>query len=306
MNNKLISLLNTLRLHSDNVYRARAFENAINEIQKIPYIINKSSLAQLQNEIKQKKVRHIGVGIITRIEEYCDTGTITEAEHINNEEKYIEELIKIKGVGPQLAREWITKKIYTMSDVKHALAQNKITLTSAQKYGILYYKSLNERIPCAEIKSYTNMLYAKLANLTLHFDVVGSYRRELLTSGDTDILIVPKNKSNIAKIKSIIQEEYFIEFLLQGDERITYLYEWNGKVRQCDILFAASNEYIAALVYFTGSREYCIMLRKQAKRLGYRLNQKGLYHNDVMFTLKTEQDLFKQLQLEYVLPKNRI
>jgi DNA polymerase/3'-5' exonuclease PolX len=303
MNDKLISLLNSLR-QTDNIYRARAFEIACNELSKLKYTISKKTLDQFHDDVKQKRIKHIGTGILSRIEEYCDTQTIEEAELLIHKATYLKQLMQIKGVGKQLANTWIAQHIYTLADVKRTYARNQITLTSAQQCGILYYKSLNERIPRDEVTGYTSYLRSCFDKLA-HFDVVGSYRRGLPTCGDVDILIVLRG-CKVADIIDSIQQQYFIEFISKGNERITYLYEWAGKVRQCDILISAKSEYVAALTYFTGSREFCIMLRNQARRLGYRLNQKGLYYNGVALLLKSEQELFKKLQLDYVQPENRI
>lgn len=78
------------------------------------------------------------------------------------------------------------------------------------------------------------------------------------------------------------------------------------KVRRCDIILTIPSEYIAALCYFTGSKWHNERLRGIAKSKGMRLNQTGLYNSDKQkIELKSEEDVYKELGLQYVHPEQR-
>ena len=50
-------------------------------------------------------------------------------------------------------------------------------------------------------------------------------------------------------------------------------------------------------------------MRGIAKRMGYKLNQKGLYYRDsteLVKKFKTEKDLFSILKMDYLEPKDRL
>jgi len=304
-NNDLIRLLTVLK-DSATEYRARAFDIAIIAIDALSYDINKNTIDRLKREITTKQIKGIGSGILQRIEEFVATGTIAEARDIIVEAETIAQFMKIKGVGKKIARDWFNRGLRHLADVKRAIGRREIEPTTAQKYGILYYYDLNESIPRREIDEYTTLLKEICADMVAKFDVVGSYRRGATNSGDVDILIVAKK--SIIDIENTIREkskEYFIDVISEGENSLTYLYKYAGKVRQCDILITDAVAYPAALLYFTGSKEHGIMLRKRAKTLNYTLNQYGLWRNEKRIAVKTEEDIYKKLGLKYVAPNLR-
>ena len=46
-------------------------------------------------------------------------------------------------------------------------------------------------------------------------------------------------------------------------------------------------------------------MRRKAKKLGYKLNEYGLYKNDDKIEIKSEKDIFKKLEMHYLKPKDR-
>jgi DNA polymerase (family 10) len=67
------------------------------------------------------------------------------------------------------------------------------------------------------------------------------------------------------------------------------------------------SSYGAALQYFTGSKLHNVALRDRAKRMGYKLNEYGLFRleDDKLVAAKTEQEIYHQLKLAYIEPELR-
>lgn len=306
MNKELISLFEILKNSTSNIYKARAFETAIRVIESLPYKLNDKTYAKFAS----KKIDGISTGILTRIEEYCKTNTIKEANSIMEKTNAMMVFTKIKGVGEVLAKSWVDKGILTLPDLKRAIARREVELTATQKYGLLYYSDLNERIPRDEITKYTGDLWRDLCDFCPNlrkFDVVGSYRRGLPSSGDVDILILSNAKNIMKQIKTLIKNrDDTIAIISSGEHNITYLCTFGGKVRQCDILLTTSDNYIPALIYFTGSKNHCIYLRRAAKQQGYILNQYYLKKGNKIIALNTEEELYNILGLKYVKPIDRL
>lgn len=79
------------------------------------------------------------------------------------------------------------------------------------------------------------------------------------------------------------------------------------KVYKIDAFRTNTADKIPMLLYSTGSKEFNVMMRGKAKKLGYLLNQKGLFKDGkIVPDLKTELDYFKILDLEYKEPKMRL
>lgn len=81
-------------------------------------------------------------------------------------------------------------------------------------------------------------------------------------------------------------------------------------VRRIDIRYIPYDSYYTALLYFTGSGPFNQKMRKLAEQLGYLLNEYGLYKlvNDKKkrIKIKSEEDVFKVLGMEYLDPSKRI
>ena len=138
-----------------------------------------------------------------------------------------------------------------------------------------------------------------LNELSLPFKhvVCGSYRREKDTISDIDILIldtdVEKVKEHMSKIG--------VEFVNSGDKQFDVIYK--------DVLinFRSTFEegWGAGMLYLTGSGKFGVLIRGLAKKKSFKLNQYGLFKGEELIASKTEEDIFKALELIYVEPKYR-
>jgi DNA polymerase (family 10) len=75
---------------------------------------------------------------------------------------------------------------------------------------------------------------------------------------------------------------------------------------QVDVRIFGEEEYGAALVYFTGSKDHNIALRNLAIESGYKLNEYGLFdQNGSRLAGKTEDGVYEKLGLRYIPPELR-
>ena len=72
-----------------------------------------------------------------------------------------------------------------------------------------------------------------------------------------------------------------------------------------DIRFLPEESYGAALLYFTGSKDFNVMMRKKAIDKGYLLNEYALFENGEYIAVATEKEVFDKLEMKPVEPKNR-
>ena len=76
--------------------------------------------------------------------------------------------------------------------------------------------------------------------------------------------------------------------------------------RRIDIRFIPHDAYYPALLYFTGSAELNVKMRKIAKTMKLKLSEYGLSKEDgTRLPISTEHDFFKILKIEYLEPKFR-
>ena len=80
--------------------------------------------------------------------------------------------------------------------------------------------------------------------------------------------------------------------------------------RRLDILIEDPSYYYFALLYFTGSYSFNIYMRRIALQKKLSLSEYGFKDKNNKFidtsdVIKSEKDIFKYLEIPYVLPENR-
>ena len=157
------------------------------------------------------------------------------------------------------------------------------------------------------------------------FEVCGSYRRERQTSGDIDVLLsklgTKDNNTDttnhleifINKLKEPIKTNGYKALLVDDitDKNFETKYMGFAKykenpVRRIDVRYIAYESYYSALLYFTGSADLNKKMRVIAKKMDLKLSEYGLFKSDgTKLKIKSEEDYFKHLGMDYIEPKFR-
>jgi DNA polymerase (family X) len=133
-------------------------------------------------------------------------------------------------------------------------------------------------------------------------EIAGSYRRKNETVGDLDILVLGEKSAAEAE-KNLFKAFQDTTMLANGETKISFMIFPENL--QVDIRFVPPDSYGAALLYFTGSKDFNVMMRKVAIGKGYLLNEYGLFENGEYIAGKTEKEVFQRLDLPVVPPKKR-
>lgn len=286
-------------------FKSRAYQQAQETIMTYPGDIY--TVEQL------KGLKGIGKTIDAKLEEFAKTGTLRllEKERANP----LNVLTRIYGVGPKKAKELMEKGIKSLADLN---AQPEL-LNETQKTGLKYFEAIETRIPRSEIDEYLQVFNKVFVTSTppgSSFEIVGSYRRGALNSGDID-LIITNQANNPAAFTSfldqLIKDKLVIEVLTRGKTKSLTIAQLPGKIpRRVDFLYTPPTEYAFALLYFTGSKIFNTVQRQRALTLGYTLNEHGLNHMvsgkkgaPVEAVFPTEQAIFTYLGMKYKEPKER-
>jgi DNA polymerase/3'-5' exonuclease PolX len=118
--------------------------------------------------------------------------------------------------------------------------------------------------------------------------------------------MITSNKHNIIEeFKKKIQSLFNTHVYSQGNDRISMIIV-SDITFKIDAFRTCPLEEIPMLLYSTGSKEFNIHMRSVAKKMGYTLNQKGLFKNgDIVPNLKSEEDYFNFLNIKFLLPEYR-
>lgn len=295
-----------------NLFRLRSIENSIKNIKKF----NKD--LSIQENLKDfSTIKGIGKGTIDRIKEINKNGFLKEIIIDNTNIKNFYELTSVIGIGNKLALKLISDyNIKSVKELKEAIKNNKIKVSRIMSLGLKYYGKFKEHIPRAEVKLHSKFLkkIAKSIDKNLIIKVCGSYRRRLPFSNDIDCVLTYKTDKPTSKHKN------YLELLINKLKETNYIQDeittsYNNKflgfckllkyVRRIDIVYIPYTSYPTALFYFTGNRIFNQKFRKYAKDKGYKLNEHGLYKNNKKVLIKTEKDIFNELNLKFIKPIDR-
>lgn len=270
-----------------------------------------------------KNIKGIGEKIGKKIKEILETGQLASA--VKAMELYpiaaLDALQNIYGVGPAKAKELVNAGITSIPQLREEVKKNPKLLNDKQKIGLEYYEDLLERIPRKEMEEHQEILeFLRPPAMKIYtMDIVGSFRRQALTSGDIDALIrMPKavTQQEAATtlgdyVQALQETEYIEQILALGEHKCMAISRLpSGKARRLDLLMTPDDEYAYALLYFTGSDRFNVAFRQHALQMGYTLNEHTLtaIRPDVRPVpyMPTEKSIFQFLRLRYVEPQDRI
>ena len=286
--------------------RARAYQKAQEAIMAYPN--------EIQNVNEIAKLKGVGKTIMAKLEEFKKTGKIQALEKEKADPIHV--FTNIYGVGPKKAKQLLNDGITTLDQLKK---KQDDVLTETQKMGLKYYDDLEKRIPRSEIDSYQTIFNEVFNNLKFEnskMEIVGSYRRGNKNSGDIDVIITDsKNDKSILKkfVDALWQEDIIIYKLTDGSTKILVITKLPNKpARRVDFLYSPPSEFAFAILYFTGSKAFNVMMRHRALEKGYSLNEHGFYKmtdgkkgKKLDKEFNTEKDIFDFLDMKFKEPTER-
>jgi DNA polymerase/3'-5' exonuclease PolX len=296
-NEKIIKMLQHLITYYEEKgqYQAIVYKKAVNVIKKLPEITDVNDIPGGNG---------IGPGIKSKIDEILKTGNLSILEDQNLKIKVIEELCTIRSIGPKTAGKMYDAGIRSIKDLTN------YKLTAAQQLGLKYRIDLNKRVPreyITQFHEYIKSIIPKKWNT----DIVGSYRRGLETSGDIDLLIsadgpIPVDIDPL--ITKLRMNGYLVGSYSKTSRTMSGIIMLNGMACSLDIKSYTTDEKPFALLYFTGSGNFNVIMRTYALKHGFKLSDTSLIDEKTgtMISCKTEKSIFAALNLPYVKPVDRL
>ena len=296
-NKPVIKYLQDYHDKETNLFKQKAYKTAIKNLSGV----------KIESITDVIAIKGIGAKIKEKIQYVID----------NHEPEPIDEpLDKIYGIGPAKLKALHDLNIHTFQQLATTLQENPKILNEKQKIGFKYFNDIEQRIPYTEMEQHDKYLQSILLknNKIECISIVGSYRRRKPSSGDIDLLIKVKDKNDyVGILKQVVdtlqQDNYILEILACKDKKFMGIVKLGSVVRRLDMLISYPEEYPYSLLYFTGSKEHNVKMRNKALKMGYTLNEHRMEKTkaDVkdVPVLKTENDIFSFLEIEYVEPPLR-
>jgi DNA polymerase (family 10) len=294
-------------------FRAVAYENASRTIHGL-----KDDISVFATDVKSlDQLSGIGESIAEKIIEYLESGKIKTYEKLKKEvPESLLELMDITGFGPATVK--LLHQKFNINNKEELVAaieggQLKGLRGFGEKKienlmrGLKLYKAGQERMLLSTaLEMGTELLTAiKKIDGIIKAELAGSLRRRKETIGDIDIIACALKKDWKKVMNKVLKIGQVGRILASGETKVSFLLKQGHS--QVDIRLVNEDEYGAALLYFTGSKEHNVKLRSWAKTKGWKLNEYGVFDakTDKKLAGKTEAEIYEWFDMQYIPPELR-
>jgi len=314
-NKEIVEIFNNIatfmEMKDENFFKVRAYRKAAENIEALS-----EDISALRNEGRLSSLPGIGKALEEKIGEYLDGGRIRVYEELKREfPQSLLEVMNIPSVGPKTAKALYQKlKIKSVDELRKAAEDGKLTGLPGIKEktienilnGIKILKEGQERmnlgLATRTAESFLNAL-KKLPEVK-RISPAGSLRRMKETIRDIDILVDSTKPAKV--MDTFVKLPQVKEIINHGETKSSVLTQDNVQV---DLRVVDSHCYGAALLYFTGSKNFNVKLRQLAIKRKMKVSEYGIFSvkgkTEKFLAGKTEEEILKILDLPYVAPELR-
>ena len=296
-----------LEIKGDNPFRIRAYERAAQNIEGLT--------ENIENFVAQDRLGDIpGIGkdLAYKIKEFIKTGRLKVYQDLKRTiPAGLLDLLNIPSVGPKTAKLLYEKlRIGNIQDLENAINKNKLqgifgikekTVQNILK-GIELRKKRKERMTLAQAIEAADEFVAALKKLpgARKIAIAGSLRRQKETVRDIDLLVISDAPEKI--MDAFVKFPQVKEVLGKGKTKSSVRTKDDVQV---DCRVVEERSFGAALLYFSGAKNFNIKLRQLAIRKGLKINEYGVFRSNRFISGRTEEEIFKTLGIAYIEPELR-
>ena len=323
MDNKQIARIlretaSLLQIDGAIIGRYRSYEKAAELIDSLP-----ESVEQLvATPEKLTELPGIGDRMVEHLQEIVKTGDYALRKKLLK--KYPEtilQLLDLQSLGPKkVAFLWSKFKAGSVADVEKLAKEGKLRdlpgFGEKSEQNILkaveVFKKSSGRFLISRAEDAAIAIAAHIKKAGKGVESVtpaGSLRRGKETVGDLDLLVTlapghTKQKEVDAIAAHILKFPGIDQTLAHGENKVSFTLE-DGL--QVDVRLLEKENFGAALLYFTGSKEHNVALRGRANEMGLTLNEYQLatLGAEKHVAGRTEEEIYSKLKMEYVPPELR-
>ena len=319
----LSQMADLLEIQDANPFRVRAYRNAARFVDGYAKPMRKL----VEEESDLTDLPGIGREMARHIHELIETRGLSVLDELAEKiPRSLIDVIELPGVGPKKAKKlWKELGIETVDELEQRAEAGEVAALdgfgekSQQKIltGIEQFRQHRSRFKLVEADLLVQPLleYLRERPEVERLEVAGSYRRRVETVGDIDLLAIATDAE--AVMDRFTSYPKVTQIQMSGRTR--------GRVSlqsglEVDLRILTEPSYGAAMVYFTGSKEHNIKLRKRAIERGLRLSEYGVFREDgdggdeseekdpwagEQLAGRTEKEVYSTVELPWIEPELR-
>ncbi len=311
---RLKEALAAMEIKGANVFKIRAYQNAIMSIESIT-----NSVYDLWQNNQLDQIMGMGVSLKGHITQLFTAGKVDEFTALKKDlPAGMFALIGIKGVGAKTAFKLATafklnNAETAVEKVKQAAIEGKIRELAgfAEKKEADILKAIEQEkmnknvmprllLSQAEEISERILNYMKSDSSVEKIETLGSLRRRASTVGDLDIAIATNNPEAVIKHFLAFSE---IEEVTGGGDKKASVRLKNGV--QVDVRTSHLASFGSMEQYFTGSKQHNVLLRTHALEKGMSLSEYGIKVGGKLQEFANEETFYTKIGLDWIPPELR-
>ena len=305
-----LALLTRIKDGSAQSFRARAYDAAAKALEGLPHRVAGLSGGELL------RVSGIGKSSASYIREYVETGRVDRLDQLREEfPLQFRELVRVPGLGPKRAVMLRTAlgvdSVESLIVALEAEAVRQLPgfgpkteenlLRAIDRLG---WSGKDRRTPILAAMRLARRIVSEVRTLpgVQEAAYCGSLRRFRDTVADLDILVATPDPAPVTQ--RLVKMGWVRHVMVSGDTKTSML---THSGLQVDVRVVPMQQWGAALLYFTGSKEHNIRLRRLAIERGWVLSEYALYEAEGggIVAQETEDGIYEALGLPWIPPTIR-
>jgi DNA polymerase (family 10) len=297
-----------LEIDGANPFRVRAYREASRVVDSA----TESVSAMAEEEGKLESLAGIGKDLAGKIRDLARTG---HTELLDQMAKKIPlEVVgftELQGLGPKRVKTVFETLGITTREQLGAAARDgklrelpgfgeKVEQNVLKALGTAAQTSGRTPLAGAWVVAHALADHVKSLPGVQQVEIAGSFRRRRETIGDLDLLVSGGRPEQV--MRAFVQYDAVADVLGEGETKSSVRLRTGLQV---DLRLVPRESWGAALLYFTGSKEHNIELRRIAIEKGWSLNEYGLTEGEKVIAARTEAEVYRALDLDWIPPELR-
>ncbi len=310
--------------------RYRTYEKAAELIEGLPQPVEHL----VATPEKLLELPGIGQGMVDHLTEIVKTGDYAlRAKLLKKFPPTLLEVLTLQSLGPKkVLLLWKQFKCATVADVEKLARDGKLRdlagFGEKSEQNILKavetFKKGSGRFLISAVEAAASEIAEHIKKVGKAVESVtpaGSLRRGRETVGDLDLLVTmapasatkSKGRQDAAATRQDVIDEVakhiltyprIEQVLAHGENKVSFTL---SSGLQVDVRLLEKENFGAALLYFTGSKEHNVRLRGRANDMGWTLNEYDLatLKGEKRVAGRTEEEIYEKLKLQFVPPELR-
>ncbi len=298
-----------LEVKGENFFKIRAYRKAAHTMENLSLEIE-----DLAKQSRLQEIEGIGKALSDKIHEIINTGSCRYYEELKKEiPRGLVDMLKIPGLGAKKIKViYESLGISSIEALEEAARAHKLRMLpgmgvkteQAILKGIQTLKGHAGKVLLATALPIAERILTMLSGMKeiTTIELAGSLRRKKEMVKDIDVVVATKDPEII--INDFLKFPAIAQILARGLTKVSVMLNMG---LQMDLRVVEPHAFYSALQHFTGSKEHNTKLRSLALKMGYKLNEYGIFKKEGQeaFYPQSEEEFYGKLGMPYIIPELR-